>query len=1049
MQRSSMMKTHTYSKKQMEEKPNPSVASSSPSTFGMPPPSNSNTATRLAQIDEMKYFFATATQHWEHNKPLKRFALPGGSSPGSGAAAAAAAPGGASSSSGESISCVLWNDLFFITGTDIVRSLTFRFHAFGRPVTNAKKFEEGIFSDLRNLKPGHDARLEEPKSELLDMLYKNNCIRTQKKQKVFYWFSVPHDRLFLDALERDLKREKMGMEPTTQAVAEPAASLSLDSTQELFDQLRKSISQSAAATAQAIEDDLSASNSALSTPVPNSSLSLSSIPQRHSSYLETADPHWPTSPTPSATANHTPWSASQSRLERAASQAKRSRVNSVPASIGQKQQMQLLQHQQQQKSHRLSYGSYFAGNPISSTSSTASRRNHHQHHHHSNSHSNSRRISSTSSSSMLSSPTTATATATAADLAFQDDGSSSDMYRHHHPDYMMDPIANGVNQLEITPSLSNTSHSTSTSSSMLQHNNNSSTSTSSSVVLPSKSLDSNAIKKTKTIFGNLSLFDGSPTYKQRRRRAASVSSSVLNQPHPLHITAGGPERVVRRHDKCHLRTPSSATTAAAASQNAASAASHLVNSNSSRLAMAAVKAGFAPNQIMSTPPMPMMAATHSHGWRPSSQQQQQQQQQQQDYHCPVPDCRHLFKRPEHLERHMQSLHMFVCNVCGKHFPRSDHLAQHHRLEHEVQQYDHVSSLSGGGDSNNDDDSSSPDDYQRSFMFSTTYGARQQHQQHQQVLNHSQQPQDTGFYANSSRHSFDDARSSGVSAGGSGSMGSSSRCSTLSPMLDLDFDMPDIQPTSTPALQQPSAATTDAMNTPMSSSRSNTSLTTTESSSIILNDRQQQMYNASYYPEPSTSTFIKDEPHWSTSGIKTTATSTTTAATNTTIAPAVRKSSSSLEDDFSSSSASSPSSTLQYTGDPFNNKMDVNYASSSSSHLNHLPMTLLSPFKPTQLQHHQQQQHQQQQQQQQQHMQDEHHLLQMAHLGEPYASYAHHQQFDVSMDSMFANSNSSINPNSMNENSPANNYQSIYAPYVDQQYSPFITSPDNMNIVFGA
>ncbi|OAC99966.1 hypothetical protein MUCCIDRAFT_24485, partial [Mucor lusitanicus CBS 277.49] len=106
--------------------------------------------------------------------------------------------------------------------------LTFRFHAFGRPVTNAKKFEEGIFSDLRNLKPGHDARLEEPKSELLDMLYKNNCIRTQKKQKVFYWFSVPHDRLFLDALERDLKREKMGMEPTTQAVAEPAASLSLD-----------------------------------------------------------------------------------------------------------------------------------------------------------------------------------------------------------------------------------------------------------------------------------------------------------------------------------------------------------------------------------------------------------------------------------------------------------------------------------------------------------------------------------------------------------------------------------------------------------------------------------------------------------------------------------------------------------------------------------------------------------------------------------------------------------------------------------------------------
>lgn len=35
--------------------------------------------------------------------------------------------------------------------------------AFGRPVRNMKKFEEGVFSDLRNLKPGVDACLEEPK----------------------------------------------------------------------------------------------------------------------------------------------------------------------------------------------------------------------------------------------------------------------------------------------------------------------------------------------------------------------------------------------------------------------------------------------------------------------------------------------------------------------------------------------------------------------------------------------------------------------------------------------------------------------------------------------------------------------------------------------------------------------------------------------------------------------------------------------------------------------------------------------------------------------
>ncbi|KAL5520420.1 hypothetical protein ACEPAG_9644 [Sanghuangporus baumii] len=141
--------------------------------------------------------------------------------------------------SGEYVTCVLWSGLYHITGTDIVRALVFRFEAFGRPVRNMKKFEEGVFSDLRNLKPGSDACLEEPKSPFLDLLFKYQCIRTQKKQKVFYWFSVPHDRLFLDALERDLKREKMGLEPTTVVVGEPALSFTYDSKRSLYEQFSK------------------------------------------------------------------------------------------------------------------------------------------------------------------------------------------------------------------------------------------------------------------------------------------------------------------------------------------------------------------------------------------------------------------------------------------------------------------------------------------------------------------------------------------------------------------------------------------------------------------------------------------------------------------------------------------------------------------------------------------------------------------------------------------------------------------------------------------
>ncbi|KAK0630777.1 STE like transcription factor-domain-containing protein [Bombardia bombarda] len=171
----------------------------------------------LQQVDNLKYFLISAPVDWQQDQYIRRFLLP----------------------TGEYVSCVLWTNLFHISGTDIVRCLSFRFQAFGRPVKNSKKFEEGIFSDLRNLKSGTDASLEEPKSQFLDFLYKNNCIRTQKKQKVFYWYSVPHDRLFLDALERDLKREKMGQEATTVAVSEPALSFQYDSSQSLYEQLTK------------------------------------------------------------------------------------------------------------------------------------------------------------------------------------------------------------------------------------------------------------------------------------------------------------------------------------------------------------------------------------------------------------------------------------------------------------------------------------------------------------------------------------------------------------------------------------------------------------------------------------------------------------------------------------------------------------------------------------------------------------------------------------------------------------------------------------------
>lgn len=136
-------------------------------------------------VNRLKIFLATAPADWSPSYKIKRFVFP----------------------NGQKIACVLWDSLFHITGTDIVKIVTFRFASIGRQITNVRKFEEGIFSDLRNLKAGTDATLETAKSDFLAFLFRNRTIRTQKKQKIFYWFSVNHDKLFMDALERDLKRE--------------------------------------------------------------------------------------------------------------------------------------------------------------------------------------------------------------------------------------------------------------------------------------------------------------------------------------------------------------------------------------------------------------------------------------------------------------------------------------------------------------------------------------------------------------------------------------------------------------------------------------------------------------------------------------------------------------------------------------------------------------------------------------------------------------------------------------------------------------------------
>ncbi|RKP15669.1 transcription factor, STE-like protein, partial [Rozella allomycis CSF55] len=125
-------------------------------------------------FSSLSHFLQCATDQWSGEELVRKFTLP----------------------NDETISCVLWNGMHFISGADIVKVVCFQYmEATNRPINSLKKFEEGIFSDLRSLKPGVHATLEEAKSPFLMYLYKEGCVRTQKKQKVFIWNSVNFEKL--------------------------------------------------------------------------------------------------------------------------------------------------------------------------------------------------------------------------------------------------------------------------------------------------------------------------------------------------------------------------------------------------------------------------------------------------------------------------------------------------------------------------------------------------------------------------------------------------------------------------------------------------------------------------------------------------------------------------------------------------------------------------------------------------------------------------------------------------------------------------------------
>lgn len=133
-------------------------------------------------FEDLINFTKTATHEWGRNEKSRRF-----------------------TALGEFTVCVAWKGRFMISGSHVMRTITalYRLKNMGKPLMDRRRFEEGIYSDLRCLKTGVDALLEESNSELIKYLYKLNACRTHKRQKIYYWESVPFQSLLQNALERD------------------------------------------------------------------------------------------------------------------------------------------------------------------------------------------------------------------------------------------------------------------------------------------------------------------------------------------------------------------------------------------------------------------------------------------------------------------------------------------------------------------------------------------------------------------------------------------------------------------------------------------------------------------------------------------------------------------------------------------------------------------------------------------------------------------------------------------------------------------------------
>jgi len=179
----------------------------------------------------------------------------------------------------------------------------------------------------------------------------------------------------------------------------------------------------------------------------------------------------------------------------------------------------------------------------------------------------------------------------------------------------------------------------------------------------------------------MNVLQGSPTYKQRRRRTSISQHVGMGAPHTLgsalqyghrpraaSVADGSLRNTLlnqgfQRHTTPLRDSPYSRTTTPAPSQ----LQQPIFQAHDE---LAKLQMDHHEERYSSASPMPVdrSSVTPGPGESPAK-----------TFTCPVPTCGRLFKRLEHLKRHVRTHTQerpYVCGICAKKFSRSDNLAQY-------------------------------------------------------------------------------------------------------------------------------------------------------------------------------------------------------------------------------------------------------------------------------------------------------------------------------------------------------------------------------------